>query len=277
MRKRIGLLCFLVGLSNALMAQSVEHVVWDRTPIRITLPLNEERLIRFPLAVNIVDSELDASTSVMKAQDIVYLNAHKPFKNKRLVVQLMPEGEAIILSLSSSAESSNATPIKVVMADNDVPNTTVDAAPNDSVSASEDSPQNTTTSERSQINPVSLTRFAIQSLYAPARLLVTPEGVGRTPMRTNRNITLVLGASVTATPLISWKGEDVYVTAIELKNQLNKALIVKPHMLLGDWQTVAFYPTNTLGARGNHDVTTVFVTSSKPFGEALDDNREFVR
>ena len=277
MRKRIGLLCFLVSLSNALMAQSVEHVVWDRTPIRITLPLNEERLIRFPLAVNIVDSELDDSTSVMKAQDIVYLNAHKPFKNKRLVVQLMPEGEAIILSLSSSAESSNATPIKVVMADNDVPNTTVDAVPNDSVSVPEDSPQNATTSEQSQINPVSLTRFAIQSLYAPARLLVTPEGVGRTPMRTNRTITLVLGASVTATPLISWKGEDVYVTAIELKNQLNKALIVKPHMLLGDWQTVAFYPTNTLGARGNHDVTTVFVTSSKPFGEALDDNREFVR
>ena len=256
--------------------------MWDKTPLRITLPLNEERLIRFPLAVSIVDSELDESTGVMKAQDTVYFNAHKAFKNKRLVVQLMPEGEAIILSLSASADAANTTPVEVVMANNDHEYRQDEApaidAPKDTPTAS--SVQVTPASNASpsaHINPVSLTRFAIQSLYSPARLLVTPEGVARTPMRTHRNITLVLGASVTANPLISWRGEDVYVTAIELKNQLNKSVHVSPQMLLGDWQTATFYPTNTLSPRGGADVTTVFVTSSKPFGEALADNREYVR
>ncbi len=267
MRKRFGFWCLLL-LTGTLHAQSVEHAVWDKTPIRITLPLNEERLIRFPLAVSIVDSELDdESAGVMKAQDALYLNAHKAFTNKRLVVQLMPNGEAIILSVSASSESTNATPIEVVMADNE-PHPDESSYPH---ALPQDVSQNT------QINPVSLTRFAIQSLYSPARLLVNPPGVSRTPMRTHRNITLVYGASMTASPLISWRGADVYVTAVELKNQLNKRVVVNPQMLLGDWQTATFYPTNTVGARGSNDTTTVFVTSSKPFGEALADNREFVR
>ena len=283
MVKRFSLLLALICASSASVSQSVEHAVWDKTPLRITLPLNEERLIRFPLAVSIVDSELDESTGVMKAQDTVYFNAHKAFKNKRLVVQLMPEGEAIILSLSASADAANTTPVEVVMADNDheyrqdeapaidAPKKAIRTASSVRATLAPNTPPS------AHINPVSLTRFAIQSLYSPARLLVTPEGVARTPMRTHRNITLVLGASVSATPLISWRGEDVYVTAIELKNQLNKPVEVRPQMLLGDWQTATFYPTNTLSPRGGADVTTVFVTSSKPFGEALADNREYVR
>ena len=272
MNKRLGFWCLLL-ITSTLHAKPVEHVVWDKTPIRITLPLSEERLIRFPLAVSIVDSELDdESAGVMKAQDALYLNAHKAFTNKRLVAQLMPNGEAIILSLSASAEATNATPIEVVMADND---TNPDEAPSSNAPPMEASQPDV--SQNTQINPVSLTRFAIQSLYSPARLLVNPPGVSRTPMRTHRNITLVYGASMTASPLISWRGADVYVTAVELKNQLNKPVVVNPQMLLGDWQTATFYPTNTVGARGSHDTTTVFVTSSKPFGEALADNREFVR
>lgn len=275
MYKRFGWYCLLL-MTSILHAQSVEHVVWDKTPIRITLPLNEERLIRFPLAVSVVDSELDDSTGVMKAQDMLYLNAHQAFTNKRLVVQLMPNGEAIILSLSASSEANNTTPIEVVMADNESQRDELpDGNSPVSEGVSQEIPQDT--SQNSMINPVSLTRFAIQSLYSPARLLVNPPGVSRTPMRTHRHITLVYGASMTANPLISWRGADVYVTAVELKNQLNKTMVISPQMLLGDWQTAAFYPTNTVGARGGQDTTTVFLTSSKPFGEALTDTREFVR
>ena len=240
------------------MASPVEHVVWDKTPIRITLPLHQERLVRFPLAVSIVDSELDDLVSVMKVQDALYFNAHKAFTNKRLVVQLMPYGEAIVLSLSASDDASNATPLAVVMAESD----------------EADKP---TPAKSTDINAVTLTRFAIQSLYSPERLLVTPTEITRTPMRTRRHITLIYGASIAAKPLISWHANDLYLTAIELKNELNKSVIIDPRQLLGSWQTATFYPTNTLGSRSSHDTTTVFVTSSRPFGEALLDNKEFVR
>lgn len=96
--------------------QPTQHVVWDKAPIHITLPLNQERLIRFPLAISIVDSELDKDIGLMKIQDALYLNAKEPFTNKRLVVQLMPEGEPIVLSLSASKEATDAAPIEVLMA-----------------------------------------------------------------------------------------------------------------------------------------------------------------
>ena len=254
------------GLSVALMffcmksaiAAPVEHVVWDKTPIRITLPLNQERLIRFPLAVSIVDSELDEQVGVMKIQDALYFNAHAAFTNKRLVVQLMPNGEAIVLSLTANEEAGNTTPIEVVVEG----------------SEDDDKPVPTTSSD---INAVTLTRFAIQSLYSPERLLVTPPEITRTPMQTHRHITFVYGASITAKPLISWHANDLYVTAIELKNDLNKPIIIDPRQLLGNWQTATFYPTNTLAGRHHKETTTVFVTSSRPFGDALQDNREFAR
>ena len=254
-----GLCCALMLFCmKTAIAAPVEHVIWDKTPIRITLPLNQERLIRFPLAVSIVDSELDEQVGVMKIQDALYFNAHAAFTNKRLVVQLMPNGEAIVLSLTASDEAGNTTPIDVVMGERE----------------DDDKPAPTPSSD---MNAVTLTRFAIQSLYSPERLLVTPPEITRTPMQTHRHITFVYGASITAKPLISWHANDLYVTAIELKNDLNKPVIIDPRQLLGNWQTATFYPTNTLAGRHHKETTTVFVTSSRPFGDALQDNREFVR
>ncbi|MBA2710124.1 MAG: TIGR03749 family integrating conjugative element protein [Tatlockia sp.] len=268
----------LIFTTQWVNAKDAQHVVWDKTPIRIMLPLNQERLIRFPQAISIVDSELDAKTGVMKIQDALYINAHEAYFSKRLVVQLMPEGETIVLMLTAAEEAADATPIEVVIENPEV----AQADEKESAEASA-APLNP------GINPVSLTRFAIQSLYSPARLLVNPEGVSRTPMLTHRTVTLVSGASVMARPLVSWKGADVYVTAVELKNLLNKEVIVEPNAnlnrkaalahasILGNWQTASFFPTNTLGPRGKNDTTTVFLTSDKPFGEALNDSQGFVR
>jgi integrating conjugative element protein (TIGR03749 family) len=251
-------LTLMLFCMTSLFASSVEHVIWDKTPIHITLPLNEERLIRFPNAISVVDSELDEHVSVMKIQDALYFNAQATFENKRLVVQLMPNGEAIVLSISAKKDAKNATPIEVVLEPRDNTDT-----PNPSPST--------------DINAITLSRFAIQSLYSPERLLVTPPEITRTPMQTHHHITFVYGASITATPLISWHANDLYVTAIELKNNLKKPVIIDPRQLLGHWQTATFYPTNTLLGSAHPETTTVFVTSSRPFGEALMDTREFVR
>lgn len=260
----------LVFLTQVVMSSNVQHVIYDKAPIHILLPLNQERMIRFPLGISIVDSEIDDYVGVMKLEDALYLSPHKAFTNKRLVVQLMPMGEAIVLTLSSSMDATDLTPIKVLIGGDDTPDS-------DAKTSEAQSPEIAPASHNTDINAVALTRFAIQSLYSPERLLVTPEGVSRTPMRTYRHVPFVYGASVTARPLISWRGGELFVTAIELKNELNKAVVIDPRKLLGAWQTAAFYPTNTLPPRGSSVTTTVFVTSSQPFGEALALNREFVR
>ncbi len=249
----------LIASQHAL-ALNAEHVLWDKTPIPLELPLNEERLVHFPQAVSIIDNEAADKIAVLKVQDTLYLKGKETFQNKRLLVQLMPQGEVIILNLNVSDKAHDVKPVDILLeAKEDTTNPTQE------------------TSNPLDLNAVTLTRFAIQSLYAPQRLLVIPDGLGRVPMQTRKQISLFYGASIEARPLISWHGGSFYVTAVELKNLLNKEMIVDPRQMTGNWHTATFYPTNTLAPRGKEDTTTVFLVSDRPFSTALASGREYVR
>lgn len=250
---KIKLLILLSILCHGVFAQTAQHLVWDKSPIQISLPLNQDRLIHFSKAISIVDSEL-SDVSIMKIQDALYLNAHKQFSNKRLVVQMMPQGEAIVLNLSANPQAVDTAPIEII------------------INEASENPE--VTEQSFAINHITLTRFAIQSLFSPERLLVTPPNVTRVPMQTTRYIHFMNGSSVTARPLISWQANGLYVTAIELKNDLNKPVEINPKQFLGAWQTATLFPTNVLN---KHDITTALVTSSQPFNEALGMRQEFVR
>lgn len=258
--KRFKWFLMLSLMCSHLFAANTEHVVWDKTPIHLNLSLNQERLVRFPQAIQVVESEAGDKISVLKVQDALYLKANEAFSNKRLLIQLMPQGEVMILSLTADDKINAVDPVEVLL-----------EKVNDS------QPTNQDTKNNLDLNAITLTRFAIQSLYAPDRLLVMPEGVSRTPMQTRRDIHLVYGASISAHPLASWHGGDFYVTAVELKNQLKQEVILDPRHIIGNWQTAAFYPTNTLAGRGNEDTSTVFLVSDRHFNEAMQASREFVR
>ncbi|EHL32597.1 TIGR03749 family integrating conjugative element protein [Legionella drancourtii] len=255
------LLALLVlSVSQHALALNAEHVLWDKTPIPLELPLNEERLVHFPQAISIIDNEAADKIAVLKVQDTLYLKGKEAFQNKRLLVQLMPQGEVIILSLNVNDKAHDVKPVDILLETKED-----NTKPTEEISNPLD------------LNAVTLTRFAIQSLYAPQRLLVIPEGIGRIPMQTRKQISLFYGASIEARPLISWHGGSFYVTAVELKNLLNKEMIVDPRQMTGNWQTATFYPTNTLAPRGKEDTTTVFLVSDRPFSTALASGREYVR
>lgn len=249
---------FFIFLVNQTWALEAEHVLWDKTPITLSLAINAERLIHFPQAIRVLDNEAGEDVTILKVQDSLYLKPLKEFVQKRLVLQLMPDGEVVILNLSANKDFKALTPVEVLL-------------------ENKKSEGETSQSNTFDFNAINLTRFAIQSLYAPARLLIIPEGLTRTPMQTRRHIQLVQGVSIEAHPLISWRGGENYVTAVELKNLLNHPIILDPRHLMGDWQTASFYPTNTLEARGKEDTTTVFLVSTRPFQEALNQTQEFVR
>jgi integrating conjugative element protein (TIGR03749 family) len=126
-------------------------------------------------------------------------------------------------------------------------------------------------------NAVTLTRFAMHTLYAPKRLVTTPEGVHRVPMQTDKHVPLFYGASIDAMPLASWRADAGYVTAVELKNLLNHPISIDMKTIQGDWLTAVLYPSAQLPAREQHDTTTIFLVSTQPFQEALHGIKEYVR
>jgi integrating conjugative element protein (TIGR03749 family) len=239
-KRLLALISLLVSIQS--FAFDAEHVLWDKIPIALDLSLNQERLIHFPQAITIVDNEAGNKIAILKVQDTLYLKGKETFTNKRLLVQLMPQGEVIILNLSASRQISASKPIEILLENKEE---TTNHAEQE-------------TANHFDLNAITLSRFAIQSLYAPQRLLVIPEHVSRVPMQTRRQINLISGASIKARPLISWQGGSLYVTAVELKNLLTKEVIVDPRHMVGYWQTATFYPTNTLAPRGKEDTHGLF-------------------
>ncbi|KTC66362.1 integrating conjugative element protein, PFL_4704 family (plasmid) [Legionella adelaidensis] len=247
-------LCFVINVSYAL---EKEHLVWEKIPLTIQLPINQERLVQFPQAIKVMDQQLGSNVEVLKVKDSLYIKAKEAFTEGRLIVQLLPDNEVIILNLKSDEKLKNANPIEIVV---------------DTVEEKVG-----TTSSQYEYNAIQLTRFAIQSLYSPERVLEIPEGIHRTPMQTHKTVPLFYGASVEAHPIASWRGGELYVTSIEVRNLLSKSVHLQFTDLIGHWQAASFYPTNELMPRNQHETTTVFLVSEQPFSSALTQQPRFNR
>lgn len=252
-----------------------EHVVWIKKPIEFVVPVGQQRLLSFPKRVELVNSNpalTSDKVSVLNNNGTLYLTAKKPFAPLLVSVRLVDSGEVVLVSLSGSQNAKDLTPLDVVLpsgpsvyqASPQQPNVTVDL--------------------------VSLMRFAVQQ-FGVARVATHPAGIVRTPMFTHQAVPLVAGGQIESFPLVSWRGGDLTVTAVELKNLSRHTLTLKTSQLVGDWQAASFYrfdqmrdllhprvPFQVVTPVGTkRDFTLVFVISTQPFGQALTAQRPFVK
>ncbi|WP_133127686.1 TIGR03749 family integrating conjugative element protein [Legionella nagasakiensis] len=255
--KTIKIMLLSLIITSSSYALQGEHLVWEKVPLTIELPNKQERLIQFPQTIKIIDQQLSPNLEILKVKGSLYLKAQAPFKQARIIVQLIPDGEVIILNLKADDQFNNTTPIEILT--DDPKRESKDAA------------------SHYEYNAIQLTRFAIQSLYAPERVRQIPNGVYRTPMQTHKTTNLFYGASIEAHPIASWRGGSLYVTAVELKNLLDRPMTLKPSGLIGHWQTASFYPSARLSPRSQHESTVVFLVSTQSFHEALTMHTRFSR
>lgn len=235
--------------------QSDQHIVWNRKPIQVTLPVGIERFMSFPSAVQFGYNTNLLPPSAFRVENdnrTLYLLAKKSFSTERVEAKLA-SGDIILLDINAKAHA-NDNPVDIVL-----PKPT-SAFP-------------TTQSQSSvaSVNYVTLTRYAIQQIYAPRRLLKQSMSMTRFPMETTHVAPLFYDGSASAMPLASWRGGNLYVTALLVKNLLNQPLRLDPRLLCGAWLAASFYPQTTLASHGtaiNQDTSTLFVISYQPFAQA---------
>lgn len=248
--------------NNANVLATTEHVVWNKIPINVVLPVNQERMLSFPDSVQFGYNNAVLTDDMLSIQNVngtVYLIAKKSFTTQRVFVQLKQTGELILLDLSAKLGADN-TPLAIVLPDSLAPS---------SLPISNQT-QNSSSSEA--VDYTELSRFAIQQLYAPKRLLVNSPNIYRVPMHTTHTIPLIEGDSVIAMPLISWRDGDDFITAVMLRNRLSHLVILDPRRIRGEWKTAAFFPQTRLASVGStRDSTTVFLISDQPFADGLGD------
>jgi len=270
--KRVILAC----LASAVLAGdalAVEVMHWERRPLAIPLPVEEERIVTLDRNVRVGLPPALANPEVLRVQSaggVLYLKAFEAFETQRVRVQDVESGDVLLLDVSAR-EGASGEEILVVDGREASPARASASSGSSGGQASEASrpaaqaPGGEAQRATATLVPVLLTRHAAQSLYAPQRTIEPLRGVSRVPMRLPESLsTLLPSLPVTATPLGAWRLDGWTVTAVKLENNdRRRAFELDPRWLQGDFYSATFMHPY-LAPRGSvEDTTTVFLVTRR--------------
>ncbi len=255
MLSTIGNSAFSQTLSNE---PGPEHVVWDRSPIQVMLPVGKERRIDFPVPVKLVvpNDGVSASKPIQIREDgSVYWTATKAFKKLR-VQAITLTGYSYLLDVEAKK---GAASHPIVIIDERVP-------------VEEDEQTVAELRLTYDYDIVDLTRLAAQSIYAPERLVKALPGITRIPVSGQACASrLYRFHDLAFKPLASWQSPGVparYVTAVRVTSKSRETTVFDPRLLRGDWLAASAQHSVLEPAGYDGDNTTWYLVSAGPFEEA---------
>jgi len=228
-----------------------ERIEWKKAPIRLELTVGQEQRIDFPAAVKVgVPGLLQSLLRTQSVNGTVYLLAHAPFGSSRLMVRELDSGQIYLFDVTAAEEGGVGHPLQIYVSGDG-------GAANNLATVSNDSVQG-------QPGYIQLTRFAAQQLYAPSRLVKDRPGIVRVPVGRDA-VDLLHGGTVEATPLVAWRANGLYVTAVKLANRTDQPQTLDPRHLRGAWLTATFQHHRLLPKGNEADTTAVYLVSARPF------------
>lgn len=247
----LGVALLLVQSLALAETDTPERIEWKKAPIRLELAVGQEQRIEFPAAVKVgVPASIQGLVRTQSVNGMVYLLAHAPFGSSRLMVRELDSGRIYLFDVTAAEEGGASRPIQIYVTGASKPN-------NDSATAGNDAGQG-------QPDYIQLTRFAAQQLYAPARLVKDRPGIVRVPVSRDP-VDLLYGGTVEATPLVAWRANGLFVTAVKLTNRTHQAQTLDPRDLRGAWLTATFQHHRLFPKGDEADTTAVYLISARSF------------
>ncbi len=230
---------------------TLERIEWKKAPIRLELAVGQEQRIEFPASVKVgLPASVQGLLRTQSVNGTVYLLAHAPFGSNRLMVRELDSGRIYLFDVTAAEEGGTGHPIQIYV-------TGDDGMAKDNATASNEAGQG-------QPGYIQLTRFAAQQLYAPSRLVRDRPGIVRVPV-TRDTVDMLHGGTIEAMPLVAWRTNGLYVTAVKLTNRTNQAQTLDPRDLRGAWLTATFQHHRLLPKGDEADTTAVYLISARPF------------
>lgn len=244
----------------------VEHAVWDKSPIKVTLPVGRERRIDFPVPGNkfeVPEMLLHKSKPIQMREDgSIYWTALEPFESTR-VQFLTPTGYSYFLDVEAIDDSKAKHKIL------DRPLVIIDTRvkQNDDKSRDDDG---LASAKRLDYDYVDLIRLASQSIYGPERLIKKLPGVSRIGVDPCA-VRLYRGSQLVTEPIAQWKANTVpsqYVTAIRVTSNALEDVVFDPRRIRGEFVAAAAQHPLVKAVMDKGDTTTWYLVSKKPFQES---------
>ena len=265
--KRLLLLAALVACN---FAHAVEIQRWERIPLALPLVVGQERIVFVDQNVRVgLPRHLVDKLRVQSTGGTLYLLAKEPIEPTRLQLQNMSTGEIMLVDIIATPSKANQPalePIKIVAGENLAVRYGQPSPKAEDSKAANRSTENISDAaapaQRETPLPVVMTRYAAQMLYAPLRTVETVPGIAQVNLKRNMDLTTLLPTRpVEARALGAWRLEDLWVTAVKLRNTGSQPVTLDPRELMGDFVTATFQHPY-LGAKGNSsDTTTVYLVT----------------
>lgn len=248
------------------IAHAVEILRWERLPLAVPLVVGQERIVFVDRNIRVgVPAALGNRLRVQSAAGTLYLLASEPIEPTRLQLQDADTGTMILLDIAAEPAQEgqpSLEPVRIIEA--------ASAATRADTSEAGDA-ATAALPVRGTPQPVILTRFAAQNLYAPLRTVEPAPGVTRAALRRDLPLdTLLPTLPVQAQALAAWRLDSLLVSAVRLRNTAAYWIDLDPRALQGQFLTATFQHA-TLGPSGTPDDTTVvyLVTRGHGLAQAL--------
>jgi integrating conjugative element protein (TIGR03749 family) len=262
--RKLTLAISLLGACITAMGATVstehppEHIVWDRSPIKVQLPVGKERRIDFPVPIKLVapkDAVIASKPIQIREDGSVYWTAKKEFSTQR-VQAVTFTGYSYLLDVSAKKGSASHP---VVIIDERVP------------SDKEERASDAATNSYSY-DIVDLTRYAAQSVYAPSRLLKPLPGVVQVPISNETcSAQLYRFHDLSFEPFAGWQSPGTptrYVTAVRVTSKSHYETDFDPRLLRGNWIAASAQHAVLKPVGMDGDTTTWYLVSAAPFQES---------
>ncbi|NWD83650.1 TIGR03749 family integrating conjugative element protein [Pseudomonas reactans] len=256
----------LAALALALLstAHATELLRWERLPLAVPLVVGQERIVFVERNVRVgVPASVGSRLRVQSAAGAIYLLASEPIEPTRLQLQDADTGTVILLDIAAEPAQDGQSPLEPVRI--------IEAAPSTTQTDADDGSATATPPVRATPQPVILTRYAAQNLYTPLRTVEPVPGIMRATLRRDLPLDSLLPTlPVQAQALAAWRLDDLWVSAVRLRNNAAHWLDLDPRALQGHFLTATFQHS-TLGPNGTPDDTTVvyLVTRGHGLAQAL--------
>ncbi|MBA1264549.1 MULTISPECIES: TIGR03749 family integrating conjugative element protein [Stutzerimonas] len=241
-------------------AHATELMRWERLPLAVPLVVGQERIVFVERNVRVgVPASIGSRLRVQSAAGAIYLLASEPIEPTRLQLQDADTGTVILLDIAAEPEREGQPPLEPVRI--------IETAPSAAQTDADDS-ATAAPPVRATPQPVILTRYAAQNLYAPLRTIEPVPGVTRAALRRDLALDSLLPTlPIHAQALAAWRLENLWVSAVRLRNSASHWLDLDPRALQGHFLTATFQHS-TLGPSGTPDDTTVVYLITRGHGLA---------
>lgn len=259
-----------VALAEAETRSGMETLVWNRAPLRIALPVNQDRRVDFPCEVvaYVPDAVADKLTITATLEGSLFWRATAAFKTERMIVTDKSGRIQWLLDVSADPKAPQHT---LVIRDSRVPQSDRDSLTQIGHDQTVSSAMALDTGQL--LDEVDLIKVAARQFYGPSRLAVLPPGVSGA-MVPDEAVDIYRGGGLSTVikgqwRVSSWEGE-LYVTAVLVSNRSMLEARPDPRRVKGNLSAIAMQHAWLAPAgRYPQDTTVWYLVSERPLQEMM--------